>query len=55
MWHWPAYQESDACIINKDGAVTMYKNIYNYPDIFMVVIQPFSQDLVVRVESIFTW
>jgi transposase len=43
------------CILNQDGAVLFHRNMKAGPDPFLKAMAPYREDLVVRVECIFTW
>ncbi|MCG8688069.1 MAG: IS110 family transposase [Desulfobacterales bacterium] len=43
------------CIMNQDGDILLHKNIKANPEIFLKVVKPYLDDLVVAVECIFTW
>jgi transposase len=43
------------CILNQAGEIVLHKNMKCDPKLFLAAIAPFSPDLVVGVECIFTW
>jgi len=43
------------CIVDKDGAVLLHRDLPCDPMRFLAVIHPYREDLVVGVECIFTW
>jgi transposase len=43
------------CILDQSGEVIVHKNIQTNPDLFLKVIAPYREDVVVAVECIFTW
>jgi transposase len=43
------------CILNHAGEIVLHKNMKCDPKLFLAAIAPFSPDLVVGVECIFTW
>ena len=43
------------CIINQEGKIVLHKNIDTNPDMFLRIIQPFKEDVIVGVECMFTW
>lgn len=43
------------CVISENCEVVLHQNIDTNPDIFMSIIQPFREGLVVGVECMLTW
>jgi hypothetical protein len=43
------------CVLNQAGEVLLHRNLPCDGDLFLAVITPFREDLVVGVECIFTW
>ena len=43
------------CILDKDGAIRLHRNIKTKPDLFLKAIEPFKEDIVVCVECMFSW
>jgi hypothetical protein len=43
------------CILNQTGEILVHRNMPAGPDLFLKVIAPYREDLVVCVECIFTW
>lgn len=43
------------CILNQQGEVVLHRNIDTNPDMFLTIIQPFKEDVIVGVECMFTW
>lgn len=43
------------CIMDHEGKVVIHKNIKTKPDDFMELINPYSKEIVVGVECMFTW
>jgi hypothetical protein len=43
------------CILNQAGETVLHQNMKTDPALFLKVIAPYREDLVVAVECIFTW
>lgn len=43
------------CILDKEGAIRLHRNIKTKPDLFLKAIEPFREDIVVCVECMFSW
>ena len=43
------------CILNQAGETVLHRNMKTDPALFLKVIAPYREDLVVAVECIFTW
>jgi hypothetical protein len=43
------------CILNQAGEIWLHRNIKAAPEPFLQAIPPYQEELVVRVECIFTW
>jgi len=43
------------CVLNQEGTVLLHRNYPSNPEIFLVAIAPFREDLVVAVECVFSW
>jgi transposase len=43
------------CIIDQEGEIVKHKNIRANPEVFLKLIQPYREDIVVAVECMFTW
>jgi transposase len=43
------------CILDETGEIRMHKNINTDRELFLKVIEPFREDIVVAVECMFTW
>lgn len=43
------------CILNKDGEIVLHRNLRTNPDLFLKIIKPFREDLVVAAECMFAW
>jgi len=43
------------CILNHEGKIVLHRDIKAEPDIFIKIIAPYREDIVVAVECIFTW
>jgi transposase len=43
------------CILDAEGEVRLHRNINTNRDIFLNIIEPFREDVVVAVECMFTW
>ncbi len=43
------------CILNQEGEAVVHRNMKTDPVLFLKVIAPYREDLVVAVECIFTW
>ena len=43
------------CILEQNGVVKLHRNIRTKPDLFLKAIEPFREDLVITVESMFSW
>jgi len=43
------------CILDQAGDTVLHKNIKTKPDIFLKIIEPFRDNLVIAAECIFTW
>jgi len=43
------------CIIDREGAVLVNKNLPTDPETFLKVIEPCREDIVVGVECVFLW
>jgi len=43
------------CILDGEGEVRLHRNINTNRDIFLTIIEPFREDVVVAVECMFTW
>lgn len=43
------------CILNQAGEILLHQNIPSNPELFLKLIAPYKQDIVVAVECIFTW
>jgi len=43
------------CILDAEGEVMVHRNITTHRDIFLTIIEPFREDVVVAVECMFTW
>ena len=43
------------CILDAEGEVRLYRNIITDREVFLKVIEPYKEDIVVAVECMFTW
>jgi len=43
------------CVLDQEGTVLVHKNIRANPEIFLRVVAPYREDLVVAVECMFSW
>jgi hypothetical protein len=43
------------CILNAEGEIILHRNIKTDSHVFLKTIVPYSEDIVVAVECIFTW
>src|SRR5262245_21353968 len=43
------------CVLSQQGVVLLHRNLPSNPEIFLVAIAPFREDLVVAVECVFSW
>jgi transposase len=43
------------CILNQEGEIVLHRNLKTDPSLFLKVIAPYREDMVVAVECIFTW
>ncbi len=43
------------CILDQAGDTVLHKNIKTKPDLFLKIIEPFRDNLVIAAECIFTW
>lgn len=43
------------CILNHEGKIVLHRDIKAEPDVFIKIIAPYREDIVVAVECIFTW
>ena len=43
------------CIINNAGEILLHRNMKTDRNIFLKVIEPYQEDVVVAVECMFTW
>jgi len=43
------------CILDESGEIRLHRNITTARDVFLGVIEPFREDIVVAVECMFTW
>ena len=43
------------CVLNQQGKVKIHENIKTDPDIFIELISPFLEDIVIGVECVFCW
>jgi len=43
------------CVLNSAGEIVLHRNINTEREIFLAVIEPFREDVVVAVECMFTW
>jgi transposase len=43
------------CILNQAGDIVLHRNLKTDPALFLKLIAPYREDLVVAVECIFTW
>ena len=43
------------CILDSTGAILLHRNIKTDRDVFLKVIEPYQEDVVVSVECMFTW
>jgi hypothetical protein len=43
------------CIVDKDGAIALHRNMKASPEAFLKAMAPYRDDIVVAVECIFTW
>jgi hypothetical protein len=43
------------CILNHEGKIVLHRDIKTEPDVFIKIIAPYREDIVVAVECIFTW
>ncbi len=43
------------CILDQSGTKLVHKNLPTTPEAFLRVIAPYTEDLVVGVECMFTW
>ena len=48
-------QKMYVCILDAAGEVRVHKNIKTNRDVFLQVIEPYREDVVVSVERMFTW
>jgi hypothetical protein len=43
------------CIMDQAGKILVHRDLKTSPDLFLNVIKPYREDIVVAVECIFTW
>ncbi|MFP7754004.1 IS110 family transposase [Thermodesulfobacteriota bacterium B35] len=43
------------CVLDREGAICLHRNIRTKPGTFLHMIEPFREDIVVCVECMFTW
>jgi hypothetical protein len=43
------------CILDEAGEIRLHRNIKTARDVFLKVIEPYREDIVVAVECMFTW
>jgi hypothetical protein len=43
------------CVLNQDGEILLHRNMPAGPEPFLKAVAPYRADLVVCVESLFTW
>src|SRR5271157_3918864 len=43
------------CILDQAGNTILHRNIRSNPELFLKVIDPYREDMVVAVECLFTW
>jgi transposase len=43
------------CVLNRDGAIMLHRNMKAGPETFLKAIAPYREDVVVAVECVFTW
>jgi len=43
------------CILDTEGEVRLHRNIKTDPEVFLNVIEPYREDIVIAVECMFTW
>ena len=43
------------CILDQSGEVRLHQNIKTDREVFLKLIQPFREDVVIAVECMFTW
>ena len=43
------------CILDAEGEVRLHRNIKTDREVFLKVIEPYQEDIVVAVECMFTW
>ena len=48
-------QKMYVCILDSTGEILLHRNIKTDRDVFLKVIEPYREDVVVSVESMFTW
>ncbi|MBW2169394.1 MAG: IS110 family transposase, partial [Deltaproteobacteria bacterium] len=48
-------QKMYLCILDAEGEVRLHRNIKTDRDVFLKVIEPYQEDIVVAVECMFTW